>query len=776
MRRFWITSLLILTFSVSLSLSYAQEATPPIATTITPENAAQVEPIARLGSGTFTSAAAYNPVTDQLAVGGSIGLWLYDGLDLAAAPDFIDLDRWVIDAEYSSDGRYLAYTTSGGSDSTGTVIDAATRETVLEIPDAQRIAFRPNSDELMVATWRYDPEVSYYPVSPLEVWDFRDGERLLEAPEVRVLPQYESFGYLVTQMEYSPDGAYFAATFQSYAEDSCNQYTSYISLWDVDEFDAEPEWLSDAVSFAFHPTEPVMIAAYHSGDGIGSGASLKVWNYQALTVTDLLMPGIDSETFWGYDIMSIAFTEEGSAFTVLTFDQAWTWEYGQPQPAETVGLGQYWRQAQSYLPLPDADRWLIVGARHLAVGAPGSTPFAAAALPVTLVNVRFSPQGDGFVSLSPTNERRLWRLNGGELERLATVAPDAEILFGDSRALYADGNVIRAFDLATGAELMSLTLESPVLDVALNDAGTYMAFRAVERAEVWRLDAAAREEDLLSGGTSYLFTSDQIESFGFVQESNALWVRSRDTAGEEQLSLIQLHQGSGWSYVDTFGGYPSGTQIVISPQSDYYFLSRPVSYFSRRSMLTDVFYYVDGVGMQFGGSFEGGSIRFIDDSTFFSTQYGQGLSEPTTITQRRLPDFETVISSVWYGGNSLNSPAANVISPDATRILTFEVSQTRCGGDFHFVSLWDVAAETTLWFRVQGVRYPAVFTPNSDVFALSSYDTPVLYAAHDGALLVTLPGVHTDAITNLQFSADGSRLYSASLDGTIRVWGVGTRY
>lgn len=56
---------------------------------ITPQNAAQVVQLARLGRGT-AHAVAWSPDGKTLAVGGSLGVWLYDMTHLDAQPRLLD--------------------------------------------------------------------------------------------------------------------------------------------------------------------------------------------------------------------------------------------------------------------------------------------------------------------------------------------------------------------------------------------------------------------------------------------------------------------------------------------------------------------------------------------------------------------------------------------------------------------------------------------------------------------------------------------------------------
>lgn len=64
------------------------------------------------------------------------------------------------------------------------------------------------------------------------------------------------------------------------------------------------------------------------------------------------------------------------------------------------------------------------------------------------------------------------------------------------------------------------------------------------------------------------------------------------------------------------------------------------------------------------------------------------------------------------------------------------------------------------------------FSPASELLAAGSTEGGVfIWNPRDGALLTELKG-HTDAVTDVEFSLDGTLLASASDDGTIRLWGI----
>jgi WD40 repeat protein len=134
-----------------------------------------------------------------------------------------------------------------------------------------------------------------------------------------------------------------------------------------------------------------------------------------------------------------------------------------------------------------------------------------------------------------------------------------------------------------------------------------------------------------------------------------------------------------------------------------------------------------------------------------------------------------------------------VYSPDgilAAVITGFE------GGNTDGVYLWDqTEGEITQVLRelgpedyqiqVEEVIYDAAFSPDGRLLAvgtgasccllgspyISLGNAIVVYDVATGDELVRLHG-HTDRVMDVEFSTDGSALYSASWDGTVKVWGV----
>lgn len=111
---------------------------------------------------------------------------------------------------------------------------------------------------------------------------------------------------------------------------------------------------------------------------------------------------------------------------------------------------------------------------------------------------------------------------------------------------------------------------------------------------------------------------------------------------------------------------------------------------------------------------------------------------------------------------------------DLIRSLAFDRSGNwLASGGFRTVKLWR-RPRTTLEKSIasqQPIRSFAVSSDGSRLAVGAESGAIELHALGGNDPPKTLPG-HTNAVTGLAFSADGSRLFSASLDRSVRAWGV----
>lgn len=160
-------------------------------------------------------------------------------------------------------------------------------------------------------------------------------------------------------------------------------------------------------------------------------------------------------------------------------------------------------------------------------------------------------------------------------------------------------------------------------------------------------------------------------------------------------------------------------------------------------------------------------------ATYSVSQDTVFLWDMTTLTQIGTLNAD-VIPTVNSGANA---PAALAFSPDSTLLAV--------GGETGTVQIWDVAARTlkttlTVYPPGQGAVLTIAFSPDGKLLAAAggflSQSAPspnnqiALFDLATNALAVVLTG-HTDLVSSLAFSPDGTLLFSAG-DRTVRIWGV----
>ncbi len=198
-----------------------------------PENAT-----ARLGRGKV-EAVAFSPDGSLLAVGSSLGIWLYDAADLSLLR-FIQSSIYMTDFAFSPDGSRLA---SPGPDGDVYLWDVQTGEQVQTFNEHPsrviRVAYSPEGS--LLAGGDVDGHV--------HLWDVQSGAHLASL---------EVSAKLVVELAFSPDGGTLAAAGRR----------DTISLWDVQSFEelwsipvpAADEWSTDNVaSLLFSPDGATLI-------------------------------------------------------------------------------------------------------------------------------------------------------------------------------------------------------------------------------------------------------------------------------------------------------------------------------------------------------------------------------------------------------------------------------------------------------------------------------------------------------------------------------------
>lgn len=209
---------------------------------ITVENVTELQAVLRLGDGSVYT-GAWSPDGTQLALAGSIGIWIYDANSLDHAPRLLDGHTGrVHDVTYNPDGTLLA---SGSSDGSVRLWDVATWETIAVFEDTE-----PNAgfnDVLFSPDGRYLTAVLFHigtiPTN-LVLWD------VANRAEIATLTGHTDD---VNSIAFSPDSQLLAS-----------MDTDFLYVWDVPNAQAlltlEPQRISSSGRVVFSNDGQYLIA------------------------------------------------------------------------------------------------------------------------------------------------------------------------------------------------------------------------------------------------------------------------------------------------------------------------------------------------------------------------------------------------------------------------------------------------------------------------------------------------------------------------------------
>ena len=127
---------------------------------------------ARLGKGVITANIQYSPDGTRLAVGGKIGIWLYDATTYREIALLIGHTGQVHSMSFSPDGRTLATATASDGDYTIRLWDAQTGRHLRTLEGHTHIVwsvvFSPDGRTLASASWD----------KTIRLWDAHTGQHL----------------------------------------------------------------------------------------------------------------------------------------------------------------------------------------------------------------------------------------------------------------------------------------------------------------------------------------------------------------------------------------------------------------------------------------------------------------------------------------------------------------------------------------------------------------------------------------------------------------------
>ncbi len=272
---------------------------------ISPANATQVQPVARLGRGAING-LAWSPDGKTIALAGGIGVWFVDPANPSAPPRLVATKNSVASVAFSPDSSLLA----AGGDTGAWLLDMKTEQPAVQFQDRSGItsvAFSP--DGTLVATGSWDDTA--------QLWDVKTGQ------SVATLKGHTDG---VLGVAFSPDGALLAT----------GSYDQTVLLWDIKTHRSIATLkglLFEVWRVAFSP----------------DGALVAALDYNTFRVWDVKtgQPKFDSGNGGGGG-RDLAFSPDGKTLAVAGYSgiQLWGVKVGRPtgnplspnSPAESSGM------------------------------------------------------------------------------------------------------------------------------------------------------------------------------------------------------------------------------------------------------------------------------------------------------------------------------------------------------------------------------------------------------------------------------------------------------
>jgi WD40 repeat protein/DNA-binding SARP family transcriptional activator len=624
----------------------------------------------------------------------------------------------VFDATFSPDGTRIATASREG---TAKVWDAATGEELLTLPRHTSIvlavAFSPDGTRLATASPDY----------MARVWDLSSGKELFR------LIDPADMVHGMGDVAFSPDGTRLATASE----------IGTAKVWDAS---------SGEVLLTLSGHNVLVVDVGFSPDGtrlstLSADGTVRVWDSSS---GEELLTLADRQVDWAG--LGVAFSPDGTSLAMVRPDG--TLKVRDVLSGEEIlslaglsGLGV------DVAFSPDGTRLVASdtsGSVKVWDASSGQEVMTLAGHTAQVNSVTFSPNGTRLVTASADGTARVWdtapsrewlTLTGHndcfsdvtfspDGTRLATSSGDNTARVWDITAA-VDENLDASAAAASGRELLILSGHTmPVWEVAFSPDGGRVATASSDgTAKVWDISAAldagspsGRELLTLSGHEPLYNLAYSPDGTRLATAGGNNRVRIWDaTSGEELLTLA----GFGGEVLDvTFS--PDGTRLATA----YY------------DGTADVWNAVTGISFMTlnAGPLYLTGVAFSPDGTRLATAGSDGTVKIWDVeSSAASPLDRELLTLIGHGG-----PVEDIaFSPDGMRLATASLDGT--------AKVWDVSSVRVL-SGAEGLE------PERETAAADS-----------GQEVLSLTG-HTDMVTDVAFSPDGTRLATASCDGTVQVY------
>ncbi len=388
---------------------------------------------ARLGKGTITE-VLYSPDGKFLAVGGGIGIWLYDTPTHQEGNLLTDYMSEVESIAFSRDGRMIA---SGSVDGPITLWDRRT---------GALTTFTGHTDIVWSVVFSPDGKTlaSDSRDGTIRLWDAITGEQkwtLTKDPKS------------ASMLSFTPDGGTIVSV--SWAEK--------ISLWDSITSKHKK-------TFALHPDCAVTGAAFSSdGETVAIGSGNGTIYIHDLNTGELKL------TLTGHKVHidQLAFSHDGKTLATASFEdkiiRLWDAHTGEHKKTFTIPHARYVRGLVRGLAFSPDGKTLASGSGDGTIRLwdtrTGNEKHTFTGHSAYVLSVAFNPNGDFIASVCSNGIIRFWDANTGQ--HIKTLNGVEELVFSmlfslDGKTLACGTDVgIRLWDVHTGEHKKTLTIDSP---------------------------------------------------------------------------------------------------------------------------------------------------------------------------------------------------------------------------------------------------------------------------------------------------------------------------